>query len=192
MFLTLPNVLRGGDVENIKKILASSAVKNVIVNNIGGLESAKGKNTIWGPMMNLVNPDFRVLKILSPEYDENKFGDNFVYIYGYLPLMTFSHCPKKSINNGKCVSCKGEDLSIKDETGKVFLLRNYRIKYCYSQLLNCNVLDNISECKKRGVKNKFVDLIGVGGDAKEILMSLKNGKSNSLNSTHGYFNKKLL
>ena len=113
-------------------------------------------------------------------------------IYGYLPLMTFSHCPKKSINNGKCVSCKGEDLSIKDETGKVFLLRNYRIKYCYSQLLNCNVLDNISECKKRGVKNKFVDLIGVGGDAKEILMSLKNGKSNSLNSTHGYFNKKLL
>ena len=166
MFLTLPNVLRGGDVENIKKILASSAVKNVIVNNIGGLELAKGKNTIWGPMMNLVNPDFRVLKILSPEYDENKFGDNFVYIYGYLPLMTFSHCPKKSIN--------------------------YRIKYCYSQLLNCNVLDNISECKKRGVKNKFVDLIGVGGDAKEILMSLKNGKSNSLNSTHGYFNKKLL
>lgn len=192
VFLTLPNVLRGGDVENIKKILASSAVKNVIVNNIGGLELAKGKNTIWGPMMNLVNPDFRVLKILSPEYDENKFGDNFVYIYGYLPLMTFSHCPKKSINNGKCVSCKGEDLSIKDETGKVFLLRNYRIKYCYSQLLNCNVLDNISECKKRGVKNKFVDLIGVGGDAKEILMSLKNGKSNSLNSTHGYFNKKLL
>ena len=83
-------------------------------------------------------------------------------------------------------------MSIKDETGKVFLLRNYRIKYCYSQLLNCNVLDNISECKKRGVKNKFVDLIGVGGDAKEILMSLKNGKSNSLNSTHGYFNKKLL
>lgn len=193
VFLVLPPILRDGDLGKVLEILSSPSIKHVIVNNLGGLEIAEGKNVLWGPLMNIVNSDFPVDKIMSPEYDGNEFGHNFVYVYGRFPLMTFAHCPKKSLNNGKCLACKGEDMSIKDETGKVFLIRNYRIKYCYAQLLNCNFINNISECKKRKIQNMFVDIIGADNSAKEILTSVKNGQNIVCsNSTHGYFNKKLV
>lgn len=159
--LSLPNVIRGEDSDYIKKCLNAAIVENVIVNNLGGAELAKNKKILCGPMLNIINGDFAGSKILSPEA-KNRSGDNFVYYYGKFPVMTFCHCPLKTYY-GRCLHCKNcRTDKIADEYGNEFPLYSYRMKYCYTHLLNFNPI-NLTAVNVKTQK-KFVDLIGCTKD----------------------------
>ncbi len=192
VFLVIPPILRGKDRDIISKILSHEEVRDVIINNISGYEFCKGKNILPGHGLNIINPNFGGIKILSPEYDGREYGNNFVYAFGKFPLMNFAHCPKKTINNGRCVSCNQEELQIKDETGVSFQIRFYKIANCYAQQLGNLPIDGISTRKLGALNKLFIDLIGFNNKEKmQILSALSTNGKLWPESTSGYFNKKL-
>lgn len=191
-FLTLPIILRTGDVEKIRAFIKTAKVEKVIVNNISHLEIAKDCEVLFGVGMNIINPDFAVDKIMSFEYDGKKYNDNYVYAYGYAPLMTFAHCPKKTVNGNNCINCNLEDLCINDENGNRFKIRFYRVKHCYSQLLNSVPINVIKKANDINARYHFIDLIGVDREeCEKTLDNYFNGASFVGAFTGGFFNKKL-
>lgn len=192
-YLVIPSIVRGGDIDELKQILQSKAVTSVIVNNIGGFNLCAGKEIVIGTGLNVINPNLGTVSILSPEYDGSDYGDNFVYSFGKFPLMTFSHCPKKTVNGGVCKKCDAEEGVIVDEFGNEFTLRYYRLKHCYCQLLNSIPIDAISTKKLEKKTKRFIDLIGYSkAECEAILLRLRAGEQLSEKYTNGYFNKKLI
>ncbi len=191
-YLTLPFLLRGNDIKVIRKFIENAGVKRVIVNNISHFEIAKDCEKLLGIGMNVINPRFGGDKILSLEYDGKDFGDNYAYVYGKAPLMTFAHCPKKTLNNGVCEKCNGEDISFADEKGNSFNIRFYRVGSCYAQMLNVLPINAFDKAKKMGISRFFVDLIGCTNEEKfQILEAFRLGKFPIGNATGGFFSKKL-
>ncbi len=191
-FLTLPIIMRSEDVEVVRNFIKTAKAKKVIVNNLSHLKIAEGCEMLLGTGMNLLNPNFPADKIMSIEYDEKDYGDNYAYVYGKIPMMTFAHCPKKTLNDGKCVNCDGESLSVKDEDGKLFTVRFYKIKNCYAQLLNNVTLNALSKAKKHNVSKFFIDLVDCDEDeVRAVLNSVTSGIELNGQFTGGYFNKKL-
>lgn len=190
VFLALPAMLRGGDVEEIRSVLASGLVADVIVNNIGELELCRGQNVLFGPMMNVIDPNFGGTKIMSAEFDGADAGDNFLYAFGRFPVMTFAHCPIRTANGGKCKRCgeRRESLSLTDERGNVFPFAFYKVRHCYAQLLNCVLIED-----GRRAARRFIDLVGLSAEEKcEVMERLACGKRLWANSTRGFSGKKLL
>lgn len=187
--LVLPTIARDDDITQLKEILDSKFIKNVIINNAYGYEIAKNKNILLGIGMNVINPDSPKC-IMSIEYDGKNFGDNFAYAYGYNPVMTFAHCPKITLS-GKCEHCSGQSLTYTDENGNVFLMRNYRIgNRCYWQMHNCVPVSALSSLDK--FDKIFIDLVGTPSRQIEtVLLSIKSNSDLIQNKTKGYFNKKL-
>lgn len=58
-----------------------------------------------------------------------------IYSLGYLPLMTFCHCPIQHFTNCKCADCKYDDYSLSDNFGK-FEVRRNKLVNCYFELYN--------------------------------------------------------
>lgn len=191
VYLNIPNIIRGQDAECIVNLLSYDIISDIIANNIGVLSLANDKNVLFGPLMNIINPDFNVRKVLSPEYDGRNYGNNFVYAFGKFPLMTFAHCPKKTLNNGNCILCNQEDIVLTDELKNNFTVRFYKEHYCYSQILNCVPIDNVKQLKNTQAR-LFIDLLGYNSiDARNILQNYICGMPLTKTSTRGYFNKSL-
>lgn len=191
VYLDLPIMLRGKDIDTIDDILSGQAVNNVIINNIGELELCKNKNCILGSAMNIVNPDFPARKIMSVEYDGKNFGDNYAYVFGKYPIMTFSHCPKKTLNGGNCLHCNREPITITDKTND-FDVVFYKVGFCYSRLLNCIPTCAFDLCQKYNIRRKVVDFVGMTHASRgQIIWALKNAEKPSFPTTGSYFSKKL-
>lgn len=191
VYLDLPIMIRGKDAGVFSEILAAESINNVIVNNIGEIELCKNKNCIFGSTMNIVNPDFPARKILSIEYDGKNFGDNYVYVFGKYPIMTFAHCPKKTLNGGKCIHCNREPITISDKSND-FNVIFYKAGYCYSRLLNCNPTCAFDLCQKYKIHRKVVDFVGITpADRQQVIEALKNAEKPSFPTTRSYFTKKL-
>lgn len=187
--LVLPIIARDSDLLQLKTILASEKIKNVIINNAYGYEIAKGKNILLGIGMNAINPNYENC-IMSIEYDGKNYQNNFAYVYGYNPVMTFAHCPKITLN-GKCEHCDGQSITYTDENSNDFLMRNYRINNrCYWQMHNCVPISALSSLDK--FEKIFVDLVGTPkNEIENVLDSVKTRSDLIQNKTKGYFNKKL-
>ena len=187
--LVIPNIIRGLDHELVKRVLQSDIVQNVIINNISGTELCKNKKILFGPMMNMLTDEIKCAKILSVE-GKNVSPDNFVYVYGMFPLMTFCHCPFRSYNGGKCLKCKTPPSgNLRDEYGNSFTLQSYRLHYCYCRLLNDNPINLTGTDIK--TQRKFVDLVGIDEEkCYNILEAVRNGQKLP-GGTLAFYNKKL-
>lgn len=191
VYLDLPIMIRGKDGTVLNEILSDQNVNNVIINNIGELELCKNKNYVLGSAMNIVNPDFPARKIMSIEYDGKNFGDNYVYVFGKYPIMTFAHCPKKTLNGGKCLHCNREPITITDKSSD-FDVIFYKAGYCYSRLLNCNPTCAFDLCQKYKIRRKIVDFIGIDSEnRRRVIEAFKNEEKPTFSITRSYFAKKL-
>lgn len=192
--LSMPIIARGKDIDILTKIVNSRAVKCVIANNAYTYSIARGKKIIRGCGLNVINPQINEESILSVEYDGNNFGDNFVYCYGKFPVMTFTHCPKMTINDGKCISCNQENIEIADENGNKFTINFYKIAHCYSQMLNTVAINGLNFVTSGKIKKVFLDFVDSNAsEIEEVLSVIENEKSDKLSTqtTGGYFTKKL-
>ncbi len=184
--LVLPNVIRGEDLKTVQKIIDLPIVENVIVNNLCGLEIAKKKRILMGVFMNFINDEINCSKICSVE-TKNTNPNNFVYLYGNYPLMTYCHCPLRSFY-GKCVQCGNEIIDkLYDEKGNEFSFYSYKLKHCYCYLLN-NKTINLTGTMIN-TQRIFIDLIGAEkGMCRDILKKIYN-KQKINGGTLAYYNK---
>ncbi len=200
VFLEIPCVARGADCKIIDKIMSDDTIDGALVQNLYGIELAKEKKIILGNMFNVLNPNFVVNipnyegKVMSIEYDGGDFGDNFAYVFGFVPVMTFVHCPKRTLNDGACLGvgsnrdCVKTDVKLNDELGNVFTARTQKIKNCYAQMLNCVPIDVRNRCDKLKIHKKFIDLVGLS--SKQCYNVLRGDVFDGV-VTSGYFGKKL-
>ena len=188
LYLVLPIIAREGDLDILRRVVSINSIKKIIVNNIYGINLAQGKQLLYGIGMNIVNPSLLNNSILSLEFDGKQVNDNFVYVYGRAPLMTFAHCPKKTVY-GKCIACGNEDdLIYVDENANEFPLHFYKNNYCYAQLLNC-VPINLLDVK---FEKQFVDFVGLDDRKIDEILQCINRRECIKPYTRGYYNKKLV
>ena len=125
--LNLPVTMRGRDRGIILKAISKPEIYGVVSNNLYSL-SITDKPILLGVGHNIIG-DIHYPHITSFEADS--VGNGFVYAFGFAPVMTLNHCPY-----GRCINCSGMD-RLKDENGRVFVMRRYKAAHCYWQLLNC-------------------------------------------------------
>lgn len=148
VYLNLPNVANSYDIQKLKSLLTEIGNQNigVMANNIYGLCFAKlGYKTIVGYQMNVTN--MYTAKVLvdlgaeaftkSIEKDLSKSmtaGHNYV---GRPTIMTFCHCPYKTVYNyDSCKECEySEGLKYKAEDNKTYNIRRIRCTSCYFELV---------------------------------------------------------
>ena len=189
--LNMPNIARDFDMTFLRKIVESSCIENFIANNLYSLELCKDKNVLIGLMMNLINDGIVCDKIVSPE--RGSFDFNQVnYVFGKLPVMTLTHCPKKNLTGNGCSNCEGYTGSLKDEYGNKFALRRRKVGHCYSELLNSVPIYLADKAKESNVKKLFIDFTGYeNSEIARISNTVFNGAAPEFQYTRGYFNKKL-
>lgn len=173
-FLVLPPIARNKDLMLLEKIAQCSNVKNVIAQNIYALELFKDKNIVLGAFCNIIDKSFPYNKILSVEGGLSE--KDFVYSYGRFPIMTFSHCPKKTLT-GSCKNCnKYDTIDMTDERGNLFTFKHYEVFYCYSSLLNSLPVDLSGINSKSPIKKIYLDLKGKNkNEAISVINHFKNG-----------------
>ncbi|MCM1367351.1 MAG: U32 family peptidase [Roseburia sp.] len=176
ILLNLPIVMRGDDREAIVRAVARDGIYGAVSNNAYGF-NITDKPILLGVGHNIIG-DTDLPHIRSFEADSLSKTD-FVYAFGYAPVMTFCHCPY-----GKCVKCSGDDV-LTDEKNRKFALRKYKIAHCYYQLFNCvpHDLRDISD-----YPNKFYDCTRLS--ARDTLRALRGEKVCS-DFTRGNINKGL-
>lgn len=152
--LNLPIIANYKDLKIIDEILVNNKNFFVIANNIYGLYYAQTHKVIAGFGMNVFN-DYAVQFllnfgcvgcVLSFEQQLDKINQDNVYVYslGYAPLMTFAHCPYKTIFNNTCAKCKfTKGLSYTDVHNNSFAIRRTRLSQCYFELLHYALINNI-------------------------------------------------
>ncbi len=190
--LNLPNVARGEDIDVLRRIVSECRLENFIANNLYAFELCRGKNVLAGFMLNSMNGKLRREKIVSPEI--GRFDNNSVnYVFGKLPLMTFCHCAKKNLTANGCAGCNGyDDASLKDGFGNEFPLRRYKIKHCYTSLLNSLPVFLTDKANENKTEKKFIDFTGYSPkEISDIAECVINGTKPLFDYTRGYYNKKL-
>lgn len=170
MLLNMPIIARDKDLEILKNIIASDIFYGYIVNNLYALELLNNKKILFGWQMNLLNSEISYTKIASPETDTISHN-SISYTFGYVPVMTFTHCPRRTLG----MSCKNCDSQytgeLIDSTDLKFNIRHYSVNYCYAQLMNCLPLYNPFSEKK------FIDLTEMEiSDCKTLLPIILKGK----------------
>lgn len=148
IYLNLPNVANSLDIQKLKNIITELGNENigVVANNLYGMCFAKiGFKTMVGYQMNVANSHTaKVLEKLGAEaftksieqdlVEELNIGHTYV---GKPTLMTFCHCPYKTIYNyNSCKECEfNEGLQIIGEDGKAYKIRRIRNVGCYFELV---------------------------------------------------------
>ena len=160
ILLNVPIIMRGNDVDIIKKAVERDGIYGIISNNMYSL-SITSKPILLGPGHNIIGEidEPHIVSFESDSLTEN----GFVYAFGYAPVMTLCHCPY-----GKCVKCSGNDI-LRDEGGRQFAMRRFNSGHCYWQLLNC--VPNYNRNARDSRKNLFFDCTQL---RKEEIMSVIN------------------
>ena len=152
VLLNLPFIMRGQDVDAVKKLIAFPFLA-IVANNISHLELFREKKILGGIGLNHINNSFEGKFVNSLETDEATDGIN--YAYGKPPLMHFAHCPRKT-QGGTCKDCKGYIISLTDDKGEEFEFRRVKEHYCYGILTPSAPLVNFSA--NDGNKSILIDL----------------------------------
>ena len=176
-YLVLPPIARNRDLQLLEKIAAHPQVKSVIAQNVYALELFKDKNILLGSFLNIVDSSFPYSKILSIECGIN--NTDFIYSYGRFPIMTFSHCPKKTLSD-TCKNCnKYDTIDMTDERGNVFTFKHFEIAYCYSSLLNSLPVDLSGINAKSPINRIYLDLKGKNIEQAERIINCFKNKINT-------------
>ena len=145
-FLYIPSFLRNSDILVLNKVLDKYKNLGVFAENIGALNY--NRKTIFGGKLNLKNI-FSIKEIInenvvaifaSPEISDENFEilkqyfnvDFFKSDFKKFDLMTFVHCPIKTLFKNTCKDCKfAQDIIYEMEDGNKFKLNRNVIANCY-------------------------------------------------------------
>ena len=181
--LNLPIIANKYDLEIIDNIIENNKDLILIANNIYAIDYiSEGLKVIGGTGLNIANNlSANVYKMLgiqniigSIELNRENLIDGNIYEYdfGYFPLMTFTHCPHKTINGNTCENCSYKPNLQYGDSKSTYDIRRYQIANCYFELLNSNVINIIGKTDKK----IFADLRSI--DIKEYKNILKNINKN--------------
>lgn len=150
-YLYVPSFLPNPDLILIKEILNKYPKLGVYAQNLGAINLSD--KVILGAKLNLKNM-FAINEILSlckgvklieatPELTETNFNilnenTNIPMIkcsFNNFELMTFVHCPIKTLFNNICTNCKySDDIKYKMQNGTTLKLNRYKLNNCYFSL----------------------------------------------------------
>ena len=148
--LKVPKILRAKDMDVIKDFIKNdSKIAGILAENIGAVQLAidMDKACVFGMGMNILNSHIldtfdikEYVQSVELSQAENIKGA-YIYSYGYIPLMSFTHCPVQLNTGCKCSTCKYNvdfEYINRDNHYKV---RREKVSSCYFELLSPKVLD---------------------------------------------------
>ncbi|MCQ2409279.1 MAG: U32 family peptidase [Clostridia bacterium] len=142
--LKLPLIASGEDLKILDRLIEESGIKTLLSENLYGLiYKEKGYDLIAGTGHNTSNTyASEMLKNLgctalskSIEFKEYESVLPEIIIENELPVMTFAHCPVKTLTGCDCTKCmyrKGMKLS---KNGHKYKVRRVRLDKCYFELI---------------------------------------------------------
>lgn len=152
IFLNLPIIKRSLDNLVIQKILSEFDKTKIglFINNIYGLHYLnQGYKIITSHNLNLTNNfSFKLMKDMgvydceqSIEVSWNKEINQGLSSSYPIALMTFTHCPYKTIyKNNDCKNCKfSNDLIFTSQSKDNFKIRRLKLANCYFELISNNI-----------------------------------------------------
>ena len=167
LYLDLPKVARGKDFEKVLKLVQSLAQEiKLVANNIYGLyfattEDGAKREVVGGAYLNIANSfsakvleEFNI-KCFVKSFEHFTFNfDKGLSFVGKPALMTFCHCPYKTIyQNSLCKDCKfTNSLKLKNDSQEEFKIRRTKIDFCTFELVDTKPILNYN------VDPKYVDL----------------------------------
>ncbi len=155
--LELPIISNEKDFKILSEIIEKIPVNiPLVINNLSGLIFANsGHEIIAGLGMNVHNIfDAEILRslgvneiILSKEI--NEICNNFYqFAYGKHSLMTFAHCPFKTLFKNTCANCKySKNLKLKSNDGHGYDIRRTILSQCYFTLNSNKMFKKIKKSK---------------------------------------------
>jgi putative protease len=147
--LSLPTVLCHEDKQVLNDILSSLEIgTNLFANNIYFLNFlSKGFKILVSPLLNVKNvysvlclESLGVKTICASVEADIDFANDFDLTYlceGAFPVMTFMHCPYKTIYENTCKSCKFDDnLKLFADFNKTYEIKRIKLNNCQFQLIS--------------------------------------------------------
>ncbi len=147
MYLNLPMISRYDDMPIVDGIVEWCKGKKVVLvaENIYGLDYIRDGHTVMaGSNLNISN-DYTATKLLSMGVREMvssiekwcpTISGTYKVVDGRLVLMTFAHCPNKTLHHNDCSHCTHcGDLKLSDSREK-YCLRRVKIANCYFELVD--------------------------------------------------------
>ena len=178
----VPTILTSKDFDRLTKLLQYLPNVSLYINNIGGLYMAfNGFEIIAGISMNICNRHtVRYLELYNiahvvlsselsniecQELSSQVYEICYYMTYGYLPFMSFAHCPFKEHIGGSCANCKYGKMSLISERDE-FEFRRTNIISCHFEIENTKPIVN---------ENKLINL-----DKVDCFISFKNESANQM------------
>jgi len=164
VYLKYPRLLDEKAENELLKVCKDLSV-GVYADNYGNVQKARvnGLNYIAGFGLNVSNEiTLKYFKdadavIKSFETTEDKSFSGYSFVYGFIPLMTFEHCPNATSRGVDCKNCKNKGNTIYYDDGVcTFPLRAVVGDRCYYTLYSDKVLD----IKYKTDLDKYVSLVG--------------------------------
>lgn len=142
--LKLPIISNSNDLKIIETIIKDSGIKNLLSENMYGLYFIdKGYTVLAGAGHNVSNKYATLLlnelgcKGVSKSIEFKDFEDSAlkeIKIENELPIMTFAHCPFKTLYKNSCDKCSYKNgLQIIRNSNK-YRVRRVKISQCYFEL----------------------------------------------------------
>lgn len=145
--LELPTILNYQDAKILNQVLEKLPNIWLYANNIYGLyySAFLNKKVIASPLLNIKNTyAIKCLNSLGVQTicasieaaDDFVFSQNLVgFGDGYFPLMTFAHCPYKTISKNKCKNCSySGNLKLKNDSKKEYIITRKKLACCQFEL----------------------------------------------------------
>lgn len=162
--LSVPTILSNENMQVFRDFISKLQSKpTLFANNIGALEfSLEGYNIITSPLINVKNNyalkclnslgiEFICASIEAPKSFITK-NNLTAFASGNFPLMTFAHCPYKSVFGGTCKECKyNGKLAYQTSKGEYKISRTKLASCTFS--LNKPLSQDISGFKLINLKN---------------------------------------
>lgn len=193
--LNLPIIASGKDLKLLDSILEQNKELILIANNLYALYYISlGYKVIAGTGLNIFNK-YSADKVLSlgaisyiQSAEQSKDNlvnckNSFIYSLGYFPLMTFAHCPHKTINQNTCLNCSFLKNLTYENNGVKHKIRRYKLSSCYFELLNSNLINNISKHDY----NNFIDIRELSKEQIELVSkSIISGSNFEIEEKENY------
>lgn len=203
IYIKLPKIELSNDLDMLLDGLEKIDINyGVYAENVYALEIAYEKKlkVIGGIGLNIFN-EKSVEKfglkhfVSSPELDYNEMKkikknyDFFVYSYGYLPVMSFCHCPIINVLNNDCSKCLYRDFEFFDEYGR-YKVEREKYKNCYFTMYN-NACHNLSVDSNIFDFNLFLDFSIIKENQNNVINSFLSCKKfdYGVKYTVGHFRK---
>lgn len=197
IFLKLPRVARGKDIELIEKYIEANInlIDGIIADNIYAIYLARrySKPVVGGIGLNIYNSNYpKILglncAVNSVELNKNELIDDaLIYGFGRLAVMTLLHCPIQVNTNCNCLDCKyNGNFSYFDKRGE-YKLERIKLKYCQFELYNQQIVDIRNKISQFN-GNFYLDLRSLNQKDVEMIINnfvRKSGISVD-NSTYGH------